>query len=92
MIELVIFGVLVVLGLALLIESPIGRAFARRVEGPVDAAPPPLVELAKKMQLLEDEIDDLHRSVETLQEENQFMQKLLSEGGRRSALPPGPST
>ncbi len=92
MIELVIFGVLVVLGLALLIESPIGRAFARRVEGPVDAAPPPLVELAKKMQLLEDEIDDLHRSVETLQEENQFMQKLLEEGGRRSALPPGPTS
>ena len=90
MIELVILGVLLFLGMALLIESPIGRAFARRVEGPVDTAPPPLVELAKKMQLLEDEIDDLHRSVESLKEENQFMQKLLEEGGRRSALPPGP--
>jgi hypothetical protein len=92
MIELVILGVLLFLGMALLIESPIGRAFARRVEGRVDPTPPPLVELAKKMQLLEDEIDDLHRSVETLKEENQFMQKLLEEGGRRSALPPGPST
>ena len=58
----------------------------------MDAAPPPLMELAKKVQLLEAEIDDLHRSVEALQEENQFVQKLLEEGGRRSALPPGPTS
>jgi hypothetical protein len=89
MIELIIFGVLVFLGLALLIESPIGRAFARRVEGPTEAAPPPVLELAKKVQLLEAEMDDLTRAVEQLQEENQFLQKLLEDGGRRSALPPG---
>ena len=89
---ILVLAVLFVPIMAILIDSPIGRAFARRVEGPVDAAPPPLMELAKKVQLLEAEIDDLHRSVEALQEENQFVQKLLEEGGRRSALPPGPTS
>ena len=89
---ILVLAVLLVPIMAILIDSPIGRAFARRVEGPVDAAPPPLVELAKKVQLLEAEIDDLHRSVGALQDENQFMQKLLEEGGRRSALPPGPTS
>jgi hypothetical protein len=83
-----IIVVLLVPIMAIMMDSPIGRALARRLEGPVEAAPPPLVELAKKVELLEAEIDDLHRSVEVLQEENQFMQKLLEDGGRRQALPP----
>jgi len=80
--------VLLVPIMAIMMDSPIGRALARRLEGPVEAAPPPVMELAKKVQLLEAEIDDLHRAVEGLQEENQFMQKLLEDGGRRQALPP----
>lgn len=86
---LVILALLLVPVMAILIDSPIGRALARRVEGPIDAAPPPVLELAKKVQLLEAEMDDLNRAVERLQEENQFLQKLLEDGGRRSALPPG---
>ena len=86
---ILLFVVLSVLIMAILVDSPIGRAFARRLEGPVEAAPPPLVELAKKVELLEAELDDLHRAVEGLKEENQFMQKLLEEGGRRQVLPPG---
>jgi len=89
MIELIILAVLLVSVMAILIDSPIARAFARRVEGPVEAAPPPVMELAKKVQLLEAEMDDLQRSVEHLQEENQFLQNLLEDGGRRSSLPPG---
>ncbi|MEO6068507.1 MAG: hypothetical protein ABIQ41_11090 [Gemmatimonadales bacterium] len=87
-----LFAVLLVPIMAILIDSPIGRALARRLEGTVDAPPPPLVELAKKVQLLEGEVDDLHRSVDHLHEENQFLQKLLEDGGRRSTLPPGSST
>ncbi|HEU4569211.1 MAG TPA: bZIP transcription factor [Gemmatimonadales bacterium] len=74
---------------AILMDSPIGRALARRLEGAPDAPPPPMVELAKKVELLEAEVDDLHRAVEQLQEENQFLQKLLEDGGRRPTLPPG---
>jgi len=85
---LVFLAILLIPIIAILMESPIGRALARRLEGPVEAAPPPLVELAKKVQLLEAEIDDLHGTVEALQEENQFIQKLLEDGGRRQALPP----
>lgn len=88
---LIVVGIVVVLLvpiMAIMMDSPIGRALARRLEGPVEAAPPPVMELAKKVQLLEAEIDDLHRAVEGLQEENQFMQKLLEDGGRRQALPP----
>jgi hypothetical protein len=85
---ILVLAVLLVPITAILIDSPIGRALARRLEGPTEAAPPPLVELAKKVQLLESEIDELHRAVEGLQEENQFLQNLLESGGRRQALPP----
>jgi uncharacterized SAM-binding protein YcdF (DUF218 family) len=72
--------------LGIVIDSPIGRAIARRLEGP-EQAPPNLAELAKKVDLLESEVDDLHRSVQALQEENQFLQRLLEEHPGRS-LPP----
>jgi uncharacterized SAM-binding protein YcdF (DUF218 family) len=72
--------------LGIIIDSPIGRAIARRLEGP-EQAPPSLAELAKKVDLLESEVDDLHRSVQALQEENQFLQRLLEEHPGRS-LPP----
>ncbi len=72
--------------LGIVIDSPIGRAIARRLEGP-EQAPPSLTELAKKVDLLESEVDDLHRSVQALQEENQFLQRLLEEHPGRS-LPP----
>ena len=85
--------VLVVLLVALMIpvvgiviDSPIGRALARRLEGP-EQAPPGLRELAKKVELLEAEVDDLTRAVKSLEEENQFLQRLL-ESSPRSTLPP----
>ena len=83
-----LFFVVLVPIVAILIDSPIGRAFARRLEGPVQVAPPPVLELARKVELMEHEVDELRRSVERLHEENQFLQKLLEDGGRRSALPP----
>ena len=86
---LIILAIVLVPVMAILIDSPIGRALARRVEGPVEVAPPPVLELARKVELLEAEMDDLHRTVAQLQEENQFLQKLLEDGGRRSSLPPG---
>lgn len=92
LIAILVIAVLFVPILAILIDSPIGRAMARRLEGPSEVAPPPLVDLAKKVELLESEIDDLHRSVEALQEENQFMQKLLQNAPRRGELPRGGST
>ena len=72
----------------IVVDSPIGRAIARRLEGPEAAAPPGVVELAKKVELLEAEMDDLGRAVGSLREENQFLQRLLEESPGRPALPP----
>jgi regulator of replication initiation timing len=47
-----------------------------------------LTELAKKVELLEAEVDDLMRSVQALQEENTFLQRLLEDPAQRSTLPP----
>jgi len=72
---------------SILVDSPIGRAMARRLEGP-EAVPPQLSDLARKVELLEGEVDDLGRAVESLREENQFLQRLLEESPNRSTLPP----
>lgn len=72
----------------ILVDSPIGRAIARRLEGPEQAIPANVSELARKVELLEAEVDDLTRAVETLREENQFFQKLLEDQASRPSLPP----
>jgi len=71
----------------IVVDSPIGRAIARRLEGP-EAVPASLVDLGRKVELLEGEVDDLARAVETLREENQFLQRLLEDSSARNALPP----
>jgi hypothetical protein len=73
--------------LGIVVDSPIGRALARRLEGPAQV-PPALADLAKKVELLEAEVDDLARSVQTLQDENAFLQRLLEDPSQRPTLPP----
>ena len=70
----------------IVIDSPIGKALARRLEGP-QTTPPNLTELAREVEVLRGEVDDLQRSVQTLQEENQFLQRLLEDHPGRSTLP-----
>lgn len=77
--------------IGIVIDSPIGRAIARRVEGP-DAIPPDMQDLGKKVELLELEVDDLNRSVDQLKEENAFIQRLLEDPSARRTLPPPPNT
>ena len=88
--EIVLLLVLLIPIFAVLTDSPLGRALARRVEGR-NAPPPELSDLTQRVELLAGEVDDLTRAVETLKEENQFMQRLLEEGGGRPPLPPRPS-
>jgi hypothetical protein len=77
--------------LGIVVDSPIGRALARRLEGP-QQTPTDLVELAKRVELLEAEVDDLSRNLQSVQDENAFLQRLLSDPTSRSTLPPPPST
>ena len=86
-IALILIVALLIPILGIVVDSPIGRALARRLEGP-QASPPALNELAKKVELLEAEVDDLMRSVQALQDENAFLQRLLEEPSQRSTLPP----
>jgi hypothetical protein len=75
--------------LGIVVDSPIGRALARRLEGPQET-PPDVLALAKRVELLEAEVDDLTRSVQSLQDENAFLQRLLADPSSRSTLPPPP--
>lgn len=75
--------------LAIVVDSPIGRALARRLEGPA-AAPPEVAALAKRVELLEAEVDDLNRGLQTLQDENAFLQRLLADPASPSTLQPPP--
>jgi uncharacterized SAM-binding protein YcdF (DUF218 family) len=86
-IALILLVALLIPIMGIVVDSPIGRALARRLEGP-QATPPALAELAKKVELLEAEVDDLMRSVQGLQDENAFLQRLLEDPSQRSTLPP----
>jgi uncharacterized SAM-binding protein YcdF (DUF218 family) len=86
-IALILLVALLIPIMGIVVDSPIGRALARRLEGP-QATPPALADLAKKVELLEAEVDDLMRSVQGLQDENAFLQRLLEDQSQRSTLPP----
>jgi hypothetical protein len=77
--------------LGIVVDSPIGRALARRLEGPQET-PPDVIALAKRVELLEAEVDDLNRGMQSLQDENAFLQRLLAEPSLRSPLQPPPQS
>jgi hypothetical protein len=68
---------------AILVDSPLGKSVARRMEGKPDGPAPELRDMQKKVELLETEIDDLNRSVSGMREELQFMQRLLEDPRRK---------
>jgi hypothetical protein len=86
-IALILLVALLIPIMGIVVDSPIGRALARRLEGPQEI-PPALTELAKKVELLEAEVDDLTRSVQALQDEQVFLQRLLEDPAQRVTLPP----
>ncbi|HWC72298.1 MAG TPA: hypothetical protein VG454_00065 [Gemmatimonadales bacterium] len=70
---------------AILVDSPLGRSVARRMEGGPDGggSPRELRDMQRKVELLESEIEDLNRSVSGMREELQFMQRLLEDPRRK---------
>jgi hypothetical protein len=89
LLEIILLVVLVIPIFAIFTDSPLGRAVARRLEGR-NAPPPELGELAKRVELLENEHEELTRLVGTLKEENQFFQRLLEDGASRKPPPESP--
>ncbi len=74
---------------ALLVDSPIGRAIGARLERHPPRAQPgeATAELEKRLALLEGDVEMLQKSVDELREENEFLRRLLEEGRGRAALP-----
>ncbi|HEV8509708.1 MAG TPA: hypothetical protein VGQ48_04590 [Gemmatimonadales bacterium] len=68
---------------AILVDSPLGKSVARRMEGRTDGPPPELRDVQRKVELLETELEDLNRSVAGMREELQFMQRLLEDPRRK---------
>jgi len=64
---------------AILVDSPLGRSFARRLEGPTAGAAGDgdVRDLKRKVDALETEVEDLNRSLAATREELQFVQRLL---------------
>jgi hypothetical protein len=85
---LVLLVALLIPILAIVLDAPVLRNVFERRFGP--AQTPEVEALHRKVTLLEDEVDDLGRAVQTLKEETQFLQRLLEDGEQRSSqrLPP----
>jgi nitrogen fixation/metabolism regulation signal transduction histidine kinase len=67
---------------AILVDSPLGRSVARRLEGrseDVSGGGGNLTDLQRKVDLLEGEVEELTRSLTATREELQFMQRLLEK-------------
>ena len=67
---LVIIALLIPI-LAIVVDAPVTRRFLHGTE------PAKTDELLKRMQVIEDEVADLARQLESLHEETQFVQRLL---------------
>ena len=68
---------------AILVDSPLGKSVARRMDGRVVGPPPELRDMQRKVELLETEPEDLNRAVSGMREELQFVQRLLEDPRRK---------
>jgi uncharacterized small protein (DUF1192 family) len=89
MIQLIFILVLLIPILAIVLDSPVGRALAGRLEqrGLSDGSDMS----AERLAFLESEIERLTSEVSRLDEESQFLQQLLENRPATEALPPGDS-
>jgi len=64
---------------AILVDSPLGRSVARRLEGRADGETAEMQALERRIAVLESDLDDLTRSVGGMRDEVQFVQRLLED-------------
>lgn len=74
----------------LLVDSPIGRGIGERLSGSRgDRSPPPADdELARRIELLEGDVEILQHNIQELKDESEFLQKLLQDERPHRTLPP----
>lgn len=66
---------------AILVDSPLGRSVARRLEGQGggDGGGQGLRQLERRLEALETDLEDVNRSLAGMREELQFVQRLLED-------------
>lgn len=75
---------------AIVLDSPVVRAWVERRHGGSGAdATPELEDLAKKVAYLETDLDNVTRQLAQLQEEHQFLQRLLEDPTKRQSATKG---
>ena len=88
MIPMIFLLVLLIPILAIVLDSPVGRALAGRMErrglssGAEDAT-------SERLSYLEGEVERLTTEMRRLEEESQFLNQLLTDRPASQALPPG---
>ena len=89
MVSLILLLVVLIPLMAILLDSQVGRALASRLERRGLDGPPDL--MAERMAFLEGEVERLTTEIVRLDEESQFLHKLLAErqADPGAALPPG---
>lgn len=78
--------------LALVVDSPIGRAIGKRLE----RAPMPgtrrddeVADLKRRLELLEGDVEIMQASVTQLREQSEFLQRLIEDTAPRPPIAPG---
>ena len=74
-----VFVALMIPIVAILVDSPLGRSMARRLEGGGGEGNAEVQNLQRKVDLLEGEMEELHRSLSGMKDELQFVQRLLEK-------------
>lgn len=75
---LLVFVALMIPIVAILVDSPLGRSIAHRLEGGSTGSGE-LQDLNRKVDLLEGEVEELHRAMSGMKDELQFVQRLLEK-------------
>src|SRR5437870_12670088 len=76
---------------AILLDSPLGRSIARRLEGQGDGGGAGsgggagVRQLEQRVEGLETDLEDLNRSIAGMREELQFGQRLLEDPGKKES-------
>ncbi len=88
MIALIFLLVLMIQILAIVLDTPVGRALARRLEGQGLSSGADKV-TSERLSYLEGEVERLTTEVRRLEEESQFLNNLLTDRPASQVLPPG---
>jgi hypothetical protein len=88
MLQLILILVVLIPLLAIVLDSPVGKALAGRLERPGLDAPADIT--SERIAFLEGEVDRLTSDIKRLDEQGEFVTKLLTERTEQeAALPPG---